>query len=66
MNTVNYFVKMLILDTWYKKFHCNIEIVANRSRIGLIEECIGNKKHRFRKEDSGEGSGTGAVCYYSQ
>ena len=55
MYTVNYFVKMLILDSWYNKFHCNIEIQANRSRIRTKEESIGNKKHRFRKDDSGEG-----------
>ena len=66
MYTVNYFVKTLILDTWYNKSHCNVEIEANRSRIRLIEESMGNKKHRFRKEDSGEGSSTDAVCYYLQ
>ena len=66
MYTVNYLVKLLILDTWYKKFHCNTERVANRSRIRPIEESMGNEKHRFKKEDSGEGSSTGAVCYYLQ
>ena len=66
MSTVNYFVKMFILDTWYDKFHCNIEIQANRSQIRPIEESMGNKKHRFRIENSGEGSSSGAVCYYLQ
>ena len=64
MYTVNYFVKMLILDTWYNKFHCNIEIEANRPRMRLIKESMGNKEQRFWKEDSGESFSTGAVCYY--
>ena len=59
--TLNYFVMILILDTWYNKFHCNVEIEANRSRIWPIEESMRNKKYRFRKEDSGEGSSTSAV-----
>ena len=50
MYTVNYFVKMLILDTWYNKFHCNIEIEANRSRIRPIEESMGNKSIDLRKK----------------
>ena len=54
MYTVNYFVKMLILDTW-NKFHCNIEIQANGSRIRPIEESMGNKKHIFSKEGSSPG-----------
>ena len=60
MYTVNYIVRMLFLDTC-NKFHCNIEIEANKSRLRPIEESMGNNKHRFRKEDSREGSSTGAV-----
>ena len=33
INTLNYFVNMLILDTQYNKFHCNIEVEANRSPL---------------------------------
>ena len=44
MYTVNNSIKMLILDTWYNKFHCNIEIKANRSRIWPMEKSMENKK----------------------
>ena len=43
MYTINSPIKMLILDTCYNKFHCNIEIKANRSRIRPIENSVENK-----------------------
>ena len=44
MYTVNDSIKILILDTWNNKFHCNIEIKANISRIRPIEKSMENKK----------------------
>ena len=37
MYTVNNSIKMLILDTWNNKFHCNIEIKATVRAVALAQ-----------------------------
>ena len=58
MYTVNNLIKMLILDIWYTKFHCNIEIKANRSRKRLIEKSVKNKKQIDLEEKTVEIKGS--------